>query len=58
MPSEFWRMRPKISEERVTGETRKRSMTPRSMSSIIAIPPQPAEKKAVITITPGVSNWM
>ena len=33
-------------------------MTPRSRSSIIGIPLQPAVKKAVITTTPGARNWM
>ena len=33
-------------------------MTPRSMSSIIAMPLQPAEKNAVITTTPGARNSM
>ena len=50
--------RPEISELRRTGETRKRSITPRSMSSITGMPAQPAPKKAVITTTPGARNWM
>ena len=35
------------------GVTRKRSMTPRSMSSMSAMPLQPADESAVITTTPG-----
>ncbi len=58
MLNELWSRRPLISELRFAGETRKRSITPRSMSSIIAMPLQPAEKNAVITITPGVRNSM
>ena len=50
--------RPAIIELRRAGDTRKRSTTPRLMSSIIPIPPQPAENSAVITTTPGVRNWM
>ena len=50
--------RPEISELRRTGLTRKRSMTPRLMSSITGMPVQPAPKKAVITTTPGARNWM
>jgi hypothetical protein len=45
-----------ISDERLTGETRKRSTTPRSRSSIIGMPLQPAVKNAVITTTPGARN--
>jgi len=40
--------RPMISAARVDGETRNRSRMPLSMSSITAIPLQPAEKNAVI----------
>ena len=50
--------RPMISEPRTTGETRKRSRIPLSMSSITAMPLQPAEKSADITTIPGVRNWM
>ena len=50
--------RPVISDERRTGETRKRSMTPRSRSSMTGIPVHPAPKNAVITTTPGARNWM
>jgi hypothetical protein len=47
-----WPTLPTISADRFTGVPRKRSITPRSMSWIIDIP-QPAEKNAVITTTPG-----
>ena len=56
--SDAFASRPVISDERRTGETRKRSMTPRSRSSIIGMPLQPAVKNAVITTTPGARNWM
>ena len=48
--------RPTISADRLTGVPRKRSITPRSMSWIMVIPLQPAEKKAVMTTTPGVKK--
>ena len=44
---------PTLSAPRQTGETSKRSITPERMSSMKAIPFQPAELIAVITITPG-----
>ena len=47
-----------LSAPRQTGETRKRSITPRSMSSMNAMPFQPADEIAVMTITPGVRNSM
>jgi len=43
---------------RRSGETSRRSTTPRLRSSIVAIPFQPPEKKAVMTTTPGARNWM
>ncbi len=48
-----WASRPVISEPRRTGVTRKRSMTPRSRSSMTGIPAQPDANSAVITTTPG-----
>ena len=33
-------------------------MTPRLRSSMVAIPFQPPEKKAVMITTPGARNWM
>jgi hypothetical protein len=58
MLSELCSTRPLISALRRTGETRKRSTTPRSRSSIIDIPPQPAENTAVIMTTLGARNAM
>ena len=46
-------MGPATSEARRAGETRKRSITPRSRSLMMPIPLQPAEKRAVITTMPG-----
>ena len=54
--SAAWPTEPTISDDRLTGVARKRSMMPRSMSWIIDMPPQPAEKNAVITTTPGVKK--
>jgi hypothetical protein len=45
--------RPAISALRRTGETSSRSVTPRLISSIVAIPLQPDEKSADITTIPG-----
>ena len=53
-----WMSRPAMSEPRLAGETRKRSTTPRSMSSMRPMPLQPAEKRQVITTMPGVRKSM
>jgi hypothetical protein len=49
----FCPTRPRISGRRRTGVTSSRSTTPRSRSSIVAMPFQPLEKNAVMTSTPG-----
>ena len=50
--------RPEMSDPRLAGDTRKRSITPRSMSSMRPIPLQPAEKRQVMTTMPGVRKSM
>ena len=50
--------RPPISAQRRTGETSSRSVTPRLMSSIVAIPLQPEENSADITTIPGARYAM
>ena len=49
---------PMKKELRRSGETSRRSTTPRLRSSIVAMPFQPPEKKAVMITTPGARNWM
>ena len=49
---------PAISEPRRAGETRKRSITPRSRSLMIPMPLQPAEKRAVMAMMPGTRKSM
>ena len=53
-----FRIRPAISASRRTGETRKRAVTPRRMSSISDMPLHAALNIAVITTTPGARNAM
>ena len=50
--------RPAISALRRTGETSSRSVTPRSMSSIVPIPLQPDENSADMTTIPGARYAM
>ena len=47
-------MRPQMRAARLTGVTRKRSTTPRFMSSMMPMPLHPAENRQVITTMPGV----
>ena len=54
----LWSTRPAMIDPRCTGDIRNRSTTPRSMSEIMLMPPQPAPKRAVIMTTPGARNWM
>ena len=49
---------PAMSEPRLAGDTRKRSTTPRSMSSMSPMPLHPAEKRQVMTTMPGVRKSM
>ena len=53
-----WTRRPAMSELLLAGLTRKRSTTPRSMSSMRPMPLQPALKRQVMTTMPGVRKSM
>ncbi len=53
-----WATLPRLSAPRQIGETSSRSIVPRLMSSMNAIPTQPAEETASMTTTPGVRNSM
>ncbi len=50
--------RPSMIAPRLVGATRKRSMTPRSRSSITPMPLQPPANMALMTTMPGVRNEM
>ena len=49
---------PPINADRLTGDTRNRSRTPRSRSSIMLMPLHPAVNSAVMITMPGTRNVM
>ena len=51
----IWISRPATIATRLTGETRKRSITPLSISKMIPIPFQPPPNSAIMITTPGVT---